>query len=56
MAGGGDTLFDQNANAVFHEIRFSQSLCNVAQIQSAPNFPAGTTEPGGMSVCGCCGG
>ncbi|MCY1511623.1 Mannan-binding protein [compost metagenome] len=44
QAGGGDTIFDQAGNVVFYEIRFSQSLCNVPQIQSALNFPAGTTE------------
>lgn len=44
QAGGGDTIFDQSGNVVFYEIRFSQSLCNVPQIQSAPNFLAGTTE------------
>lgn len=44
QAGGGDTIFDQNGNVVFYDIRFSRNLCNVGQIQSASNFPAGTTE------------
>ncbi len=44
QAGGNATLFDQQGNVVFYEIRFSRHLCNVGQVQAAPNFPAGTTE------------
>ncbi|MDX1721571.1 MAG: mannan-binding lectin [Pseudomonas sp.] len=44
QAGGGDTIYDQNGSVVFYDIRFSRNLCNVGQIQAAPNFPAGTTE------------
>ncbi|MET1079964.1 MAG: mannan-binding lectin [Pseudomonas sp.] len=44
QAGGGDTIFDQSKNVVFYDIRFSRNLCNVGAIQSAPNFPGGTTE------------
>jgi len=44
QAGGGDSIFDQAGNVVFYDIRFSRNLCNVGQIQSAANFPAGTTE------------
>jgi hypothetical protein len=44
QAGGEDTIYDQNGNVVFYDVRFSRNLCNVGQIQSAPQFPAGTTE------------
>ncbi|HSX90752.1 MAG TPA: hypothetical protein VLG17_22475, partial [Pseudomonas sp.] len=44
QAGGEDTIYDQNGSVVFYDVRFSRNLCNVGQIQSAPQFPAGTTE------------
>ncbi|WP_263143800.1 mannan-binding lectin [Pseudomonas sp. RIT-PI-AD] len=44
QAGGGATIFDQQGNVVFYEIRFSRNLCNTGAIQTAANFPAGTTE------------
>ena len=43
-AGGGDTIYDQNGNVVFFDIRFSRNLCDITTIQSQPNFPTGTTE------------
>ena len=43
-AGGGDTIYDQNRNVVFFDIRFSKNMCDIGKIQSQPNFPSGTTE------------
>lgn len=44
QAGGGDTIYDQNGNVVFFNIRFSKNLCDIGNIQSNVNFPPGTTE------------
>ncbi|SDK56641.1 mannan-binding lectin [Pseudomonas indica] len=44
QAAKGATIYDQDGNVVFYEVRFSRNLCNVGQIQSQPQFPAGTTE------------
>lgn len=44
QAGGGDTIFDQDGNVVFYDIRFSRNLCDVGAVQAAQNFPAGTFE------------
>lgn len=42
QAGGGATIYDQNGNVVFYEVRFSRNMCSVDP--SAKMFPAGTTE------------
>ena len=44
QAGGGDTIYDQNSNVVFFNIRFSKNLCEIGAVQSDPNFPPGTME------------
>lgn len=38
------TIYDQNGNVVFYEIRFSRNLCDVGSIQVNGNYPGGTTE------------
>lgn len=42
QAGGGASIYDQNGNVVFYEVRFSRSECTLDQ--QAQMFPAGTTE------------
>lgn len=42
QAAGNATIYDQNGNVVFYEIRFDRTTCNVAE--TAKMFPAGTTE------------
>lgn len=50
QAGGGNTIYDQNGNVVFYEVRFNQELCNLTSSatemakQKIFNFPSGTTE------------
>ncbi len=44
QAGSGATIYDQNRNVVYYDVRFSKNMCNVKQIQQLQNFPAGTTE------------
>ncbi|MCL1094066.1 mannan-binding lectin [Shewanella kaireitica] len=44
QAGGGATIYDQNGNVVYYDVRFSKNMCNVKAIQQLQNFPAGTTE------------
>ena len=44
QAGGEDTIYDQQNNVVFYDVRFSKNLCNVGEIQVKKNFPAETTE------------
>lgn len=43
QAGDGATIYDQDKNVVFYDVRFSRNLCNVGPIQNSPNFPSGTT-------------
>lgn len=42
QAGGGATIYDQNGNVVFYEVRFSRDQCSLDP--AAKMFPAGTTE------------
>lgn len=42
QAGGGATIYDQNGNVVYYEVRFSRDQCALAS--DAKMFPAGTTE------------
>ena len=42
QAGDGASIYDQNGNVVFYEVRFSRDQCNTPQ--TAAMFPAGTTE------------
>lgn len=42
QAGGGATIYDQNGNVVFYEVRFSRNLCSLDP--AAKMFPAGTVE------------
>lgn len=44
QAGGGATIYDQNGNVVFFDIRFGKNLCNIGSVQSQANYPPGTTE------------
>jgi len=44
QAGDGATIYDQNGNVVYYDVRFSKSLCNTDNIKQADNFPGGTTE------------
>ncbi len=44
QAGGGATIYDQQQNVVYYDVRFSQNMCNVETIKSLDNFPSGTTE------------
>lgn len=50
QAGGGSTIYDQNGNAVYYDVRFNQSQCNItaSAVELAKsntiNFPSGTTE------------
>lgn len=44
QAGGGATIYDQNNNVVYYDVRFSKNMCDVKAIQQQPNFPGGTTE------------
>jgi hypothetical protein len=39
----GATIYDQNGNVVFYEVRFSRNQCSLDQ-NTAQMFPAGTTE------------
>ena len=43
QAGAG-TIYDQQGNVVFYDIRFSRNMCDVEAIQQHDNFPSGTTE------------
>jgi hypothetical protein len=42
QAGSDSTIYDQNGNVVFYEVRFSRNQCSVDQ--AAQMFPPGTTE------------
>lgn len=42
QAGDQASIYDQNGNVVFYEVRFSRDQCNLDQ--TAKMFPAGTTE------------
>ena len=42
QAGGGATIYDQNGNVVYYEVRFSRDQCSLPA--DAQMFPAGTTE------------
>jgi hypothetical protein len=44
QAGGGATLYDQNGNVVYYDVRFGRSLCDINGVKSKMNFPGGTTE------------
>lgn len=44
QAGGGATIYDQNQNVVYYDVRFSKNMCNISAISSANNFPPGTLE------------
>ena len=41
QAGGGATIFDQNGNVVYYEVRFSRNECSTP---AGGNFQPGTTE------------
>lgn len=41
QAGGSATIFDQNGNVVFYDVRFSRELCDAKQ---EGNLPKGTKE------------
>lgn len=42
QAGGDASIYDQNGNVVFYEVRFSRDQCSLDQ--AAQMFPPGTTE------------
>ena len=44
QAGGGATIYDQNSNVVYYDVRFGKSMCDVNGIKVKQNFPGGTTE------------
>lgn len=44
QAGGGATIYDQNQNVVYYDVRFSKNMCDVNSIKQMQNFPGGTTE------------
>jgi hypothetical protein len=50
QAGGGATIYAQDGNVVYYDVRFSKSLCALTgsavemQKQNIINFPAGTME------------
>lgn len=44
QAGGGATIYDQNQNVVYYDVRFSKNMCDVNSIKQKQNFPGGTTE------------
>lgn len=44
QAGGGATIYDQNKNVVFYDVRFGKSMCAIDKIKTQQNFPGGTTE------------
>lgn len=50
QAGGGATIYAQDGNVVYYDVRFSKSLCALTgsavemQKQNITNFPAGTME------------
>ena len=44
QAGGGATIYDQDGNVVYYDVRFSKSMCDVNGIKQLQNFPGGTTE------------
>lgn len=50
QAGGGATIYAQDGNVVYYDVRFSRNLCDLSgsavelQKQQLTNFPAGTYE------------
>jgi hypothetical protein len=50
QAGGGATIYAQDGNVVYYDVRFSKALCGLTgsavemQKQNITNFPAGTME------------
>ena len=44
QAGGGATIYDQNKNVVYYDVKFSKNMCNVSEISKLSNFPSGSTE------------
>jgi hypothetical protein len=44
QAGGGATIYDQNGNVVYYDVRFSKNMCDVNGIKLQQNFPGGSTE------------
>ncbi|BFM48685.1 hypothetical protein THO17_08480 [Marinomonas sp. THO17] len=50
QAGGGATIYDQEGNVIYYDVRFTRNLCDLSasavelQQQNITNFPAGTIE------------
>ncbi|MDZ4350386.1 MAG: hypothetical protein U1A22_12720 [Xanthomonadaceae bacterium] len=50
QAGGGATIYAQDGNVVYYDVRFSRALCDLTasavemQAQGISNFPSGTIE------------
>ena len=50
QAGGGASIYDQNGNVVYYDVRFNKSLCGLSASavelanNNIINFPSGTTE------------
>jgi hypothetical protein len=44
QAGGGATIYDQQGDVVYYDVRFSKNLCDINNIKQLDNFPGGTTE------------
>ena len=44
QAGDSATIYDQQGDVVYYDVRFSRNMCNVADIKTKNNFPSGTTE------------
>ncbi|MGD8595208.1 MAG: mannan-binding lectin [Gammaproteobacteria bacterium] len=44
QAGGGATIYDQNGNVVYYDVRFGKSMCDINDIKLKQNFPGGTVE------------
>jgi len=50
QAGGGATIYAQDGNVVYYDVRFNRALCGLTgsavelQKQNTKNFPAGTME------------
>ncbi|MBL1261871.1 MAG: hypothetical protein COB33_015250 [Thiotrichaceae bacterium] len=50
QAGGGATIYDQDGNVVYYDVRFNSALCGLTasavemEKQNVTNFPSGTME------------
>lgn len=44
QAGGGATIYDQQGNVVYYDIKFDRGTCDVEKVKDQANFPSGTTE------------